>query len=131
MDSLRIGLSGALAAEARVANNANNTVNQATSTAIPDTPSEYDGYKPVRTSGQSLANGKGVRANTRLVDPSFILSLSPDNPKANSDGMVAQPNVDLAQEQVDTIKAQAVYGANLTVIKTADEMQGTLIDMIK
>ena len=131
MDSLRIGLSGALAAEQRVANNAGNTVNQMTSTAVPETPAGYDGYRPVRTSGQSIANGNGVRADTTPVDPGFILALSPNNPKADPDGVVAQPNVDLAREKVDTIRAQAVYEANLAVIRTADEMQGTLLDTIE
>ena len=131
MDSLRIGLSGALAAEKHVANNADNTVNQMTSTAVPKTPAGYDGYRPVRTSGQSIANGNGVRAVTTPVDPAFILALSPNNPKAGPDGVVAQPNVDLAREKVDTIRAQAVYEANLAVIRTADEMQGTLLDTIE
>ena len=131
MDSLRIGLSGTIAAQTRVANNANNTVNQATTTAVPGTPSEYDGYRPVRTPSQSLANGNGARPNATLVDPAFVLAFNPNNPDANPDGVVARPNVDLAREQVDTIQAQTVYDANLTVIKTADEMLGTLIDTVE
>ena len=127
MNSLRIGLSGTLAAQTRVANNAGNTVNQATTTAVPGVPSEYEGYRPVRTSSQSIANGNGARPDATLVDPAFILAFNPNNPQANPGGVVARPNVDPAREQVDTIRAQTVYEANLTVIRTADEMLGTLI----
>ncbi|MFC1825110.1 flagellar basal body rod C-terminal domain-containing protein [Thermodesulfobacteriota bacterium] len=39
-------------------------------------------------------------------------------------------NVDLAEEIPRTITAQRGYEANLTVIKTRDEMLGTLVDIV-
>lgn len=39
-------------------------------------------------------------------------------------------NVDLAEEISQTILAQRGYEANLTTIKTRDEMLGTLVDII-
>jgi flagellar hook protein FlgE len=39
-------------------------------------------------------------------------------------------NVDLAEEIVETIPTQRGYEANLTVIKTQDEMTGTILDIL-
>lgn len=41
-----------------------------------------------------------------------------------------QSDVDLATETVEQIGAKHAFSANLSVIKTADEMTGTLLDMI-
>jgi len=43
------------------------------------------------------------------------------------DGAVAQ-RIDLAREMVETIEARHGYGANALVIRTADEMLGSLLD---
>jgi len=42
--------------------------------------------------------------------------------------MVAAPNVDIVSEMVEQIAAKLAFSANLSVIRTADEMQGRLVD---
>lgn len=42
----------------------------------------------------------------------------------------AQPLADLADEQVQRIRAQREVEANAAVVRTADEMTGTLLDML-
>lgn len=39
-------------------------------------------------------------------------------------------NVDLASEVVDMTLAKTAFSANVAVIKTADEMQGSLLDIL-
>ena len=42
----------------------------------------------------------------------------------------ADPLADLAGETVERIGAEIAFEANVSVLKTADEMTGTLLDML-
>jgi flagellar basal-body rod protein FlgC len=135
MDALGIGVSGVLAAQNRVGLNAANTANQTTSAPRPEGTNRaeqarnYEGYRPARAADSSQATGGGVVSGQSLVDPSFVLAFEPDNVNADADGIVARPNVDLAQERVDTLSARHSFNANIATIRTADEMMGTLLDI--
>lgn len=48
---------------------------------------------------------------------------------ANEDGIVQLPNVDLAQETANQMLASNTYKANLNVMKRADEMYQSLLDI--
>ena len=43
---------------------------------------------------------------------------------------IARPEGDLVKGTVEMTEAKATFEANLAVIKTADEMKGTLIDIV-
>lgn len=45
-------------------------------------------------------------------------------------GTPAGAQVDLAQEAVEQIGAKAAFSASIKVMKTADEMTGTLLDIL-
>lgn len=47
---------------------------------------------------------------------------NPAHPDADSNGMVAMPNVNLADEMVDLISSTRSYEANLAVVKNAKQM---------
>jgi flagellar basal-body rod protein FlgC len=47
---------------------------------------------------------------------------SPGHPDANSEGMVAMPNVNIHEEMADLIVASRAYEANLAVVKNARSM---------
>jgi len=53
---------------------------------------------------------------------------APDDPNANEDGVVARPNVDIAQELVDIIVAQRAYEAAIKASQARDETLGITID---
>jgi len=50
------------------------------------------------------------------------LVYEPGHPDANSDGMVALPNINMAEEMVDLIAASRTFDANLAVMKNARSM---------
>ncbi len=72
-------------------------------------------------SGSSGASEVSV---ARVVDdPSPLTKVyMPGNPKADSQGMVAMPNVDPLNEMVDMMTASRSYQANLQVIQTGRTM---------
>jgi flagellar basal-body rod protein FlgC len=88
---------------------------------------QEDLYRPVRTDNVTVAGG-GVRAVVRETDPPHVAEYDPGDPKADEDGLVARPNVDLAGELVTMQQAKTMFSANLKVIRTADEMTGMLLD---
>jgi flagellar basal-body rod protein FlgC len=50
------------------------------------------------------------------------LVYEPGHPDANSEGMVALPDINMAQEMVDLIAASRTFEANLAVMKNARSM---------
>lgn len=47
---------------------------------------------------------------------------SPDHPKADQDGFIYRPNVDLAEEMADMISASRTYQSNVEVVNTAKQL---------
>ena len=67
--------------------------------------------------GQGVAVDKIVADN---ADP--IMVYDPQHPDANKDGFVAKPNINLADEMVDSISASRAYAANVTVLNTTKSL---------
>lgn len=86
-------------------------------------------FRPSQTVNTSVGEG-GVRATVREKIPSHVEVHDPDDPNANEDGVVARPNVDLAEEFVGMIQDSAQFRASAAVIRTEDEMTGELIDSV-
>lgn len=47
---------------------------------------------------------------------------SPEHPKADQDGFIYRPNVDLAEEMADMISASRTYQSNVEVVNTAKQL---------
>lgn len=61
--------------------------------------------------------GNGVQVSNIIADDSPpIMVYDPQHPDADKDGFVAKPNINLANEIVDSISASRAYGANVTVL---------------
>jgi flagellar basal body rod protein FlgC len=45
-------------------------------------------------------------------------------------GAIASPSGDVAQAAVQVVEAKASFGANVAVLKTADSMMGSLLDIM-
>ena len=72
----------------------------------------------------------GVKSKEE-VDPeaSFRLVYEPGHPKADEDGYVKMPDVNVINEMVDMMSASRAYEANTTVISTAKKMAADAMDI--
>ncbi len=136
--ALSNALSGLAAQSKRLNATASNVANASTGGAAPNSPEAAAGaptvYKPlqVNMTSQTLTNGQGagVLADVTEIENGYSLSYDPDALGANSEGLVAVPNVDLAQEAVNLIETKALFKANAAVIRTQEEMLGSLLDTV-
>jgi flagellar basal-body rod protein FlgC len=138
-DALSIALSGIKAQQQRLDVAANNIANITTTGRVPtvDNPASTV-YKPLNVSltaqtlgsNSALGNAGGVLANVTQNQNGYSVSFDPSNPYANNDGLIAAPNVDLAQEIVNIIETKAAFRANISVIKTQEKLSGELLDAL-
>ncbi len=92
-----------------------------------------DGFAPQHTvfASQAIGGvGAGVTATTAPISPASFLTLQPDHPDADPNGLVPLPNVSLEQEMVEQIMALRLFQANVATIQTQDRMLGALLDMV-
>jgi flagellar basal-body rod protein FlgC len=128
-----IALSGMNAATRRLDVSASNVANVMTTGALPDAdgtvpagaPQAYDPLELVQTASA----GGGVQTSVTTAKPSTIAVSDPQAPFANQNGLVAAPNVDLAQELVGQMLASYSFAANATVMKADNRMTETLLDI--
>lgn len=134
--TLGIAVSGLMAQTRRVEASASNTANVRTKGALPDSTGTIPDGKPapyqpldVAQSEQRLGTeAAGTRAVFTPITPAYLPEYEPDASYADEQGMVAAPNVDLAREQVSQIAASRAYQANVSVVRTQDEMLKSLLD---
>jgi flagellar basal-body rod protein FlgC len=136
MDALSIALSGLTAQTQRLAATASNIANASTTGIIPSADPSAPAstvYQPLRVTFLQLESG-GIGAGVKAVvtpDPDgYTVVYDPESVYANSEGLIAAPNVDYANELVNLIETKLAYRANISVIKTQDAMIGDLLDEI-
>ena len=128
-----IALSGLNAAARRLDVSASNVANVSSYGALPvdgavpsGTPQAYAPLQVVQTENAA----GGTRTSVTSVTPSTVVTSDPSAPFANQDGLVAAPNVDLAQEMVSQLVAKYSFAANAKVMAADDRMTKTLIDTV-
>lgn len=67
-----------------------------------------------------IAGVEVARIQANNGPPKMIYN--PGHPDADSDGMVAMPNIDLMEEVADMMSATRAYEANVTVVRSAKRM---------
>ena len=127
-----IAVSGLNAATRRVEVSASNIANQQSTGALPSANGAVptgapQAYRPLQVN-QIDAAGGGTQTTTTQVSPGTVAVSDPQAPFANADGMVAAPNVDLAQELIGQMVAKYSYAANLASLKADDKMTKSLLD---
>ncbi len=137
-DTLSIALSGLKAQGQKLAATASNIANVSTTGRIPDSPRGAAGagavvYRPLQTT--FVANvigdtGAGVRAEVSARENGYSIVYDPSSAFADSEGLMAAPNIDLVEESVNLTEIKIAYKANIAVIKTQDEMLGELLDTL-
>ena len=138
MSTINTALSGLQAAAVRLAGAASNTANMRTRGPVPATPptepvaaardSQPRVYQAVETTQTADARG-GVRAKHEPIRPAYIVEYEPDSAYANANGEVAAPNVDTVRDTVDQMEALRAFRANLSVIRTAEEMDEAILNV--
>ena len=86
-----------------------------------------DGCKKSRTILEEGQNG-GVEVSIQRID-------TPENPIPHEEGANVRTeensNVDLAEEMVNMIFAQRAHEANIKSIEAQNELEGTIVDILK
>ena len=134
LPGLYAALSGMNAASMRAEVAARNIVNAASAGRAPsDTPlasealAGVQAYQPQRVI-QSSTSGGGTVARSIPVKPGTYPVYDPSNPAADENGLIQYPNVSPELEFAQMTLAVNAYKANAKVLKTLDEMTGSLLD---
>lgn len=85
-------------------------------------------YVPLRVDQTDMVGG-GTSATVRAVSPSYEQIYDPTAPYADGRGMVASPNIDLANELVQQLLARITFAANAQVIRADAGMMASLVDI--
>ncbi|MBC9877913.1 flagellar biosynthesis protein FlgC [Bradyrhizobium sp. INPA01-394B] len=147
MSIYSIATSGLSAASLRVNVAASNIANVRTTGALPASagagtsagaagssiaPTFPPAYVPLRVDQVSQSSGStpgGTAATVSTVSPSYVAQSDPSAPFANQDGLVAAPNVDLADQFVQLATAKYSFIANAKVIQAYSETEKSLLDI--
>src|SRR5438552_18451968 len=126
-----VALTGLDAARRRIEVSASNVANADSAGADPATgkPGTPAPYQPLEVNQQPLP-GDGTQAVVSPLDPTFIAQFAPDQPFADQQGLVADPNVDLVSERVNQLSAINAYRANLRVLQVANDLERETIDAL-
>jgi flagellar basal-body rod protein FlgC len=126
-----IAVSGLNAASLRLQAAASNIANASSDGPLPGTsnPENFPpAYSPMRVN-QVDSPGGGTIANVSNVFPPTVVAFDPSAPYADGRGMVARPNVDLANELAQTLIARLSYAANAKIISADAQMGAALFDI--
>jgi flagellar basal-body rod protein FlgC len=147
MSVLSIATSGLSAASLRVSVAASNIANVLTTGPLPATggsgtsggagnssnnsnfPAAFVPLRVNQVDQTSGATPGGTVATVSTVSPSFVAQSDPTAPFANQDGLVAAPNVDLANEFVQLLIAKESFAANAKVIQAFNNTTKSLLDI--
>lgn len=128
MSSYSIAISGLNAQQRAVGVYAQNIANAGVTGKINPAAGERKAYEPLDPVSISV-DGGGVRSETVPVNPGTVPVYDPESPDANSDGLIAVPNVSLEDNLVGMQTAKQLYGANAKVIKVQEEMDKALLNI--
>ena len=121
-------VSGMNAATRRLEVSASNVANARSTGALPDANGKLPAGAPLELVQSDVAGG-GTQTTITKASQGTSASYEPSAPFANKDGLVAAPNVDLAQEMISQLVAKYSFAANARVLKASDEMSRIVVDM--
>ncbi len=130
-DALSIAASGMRAAALRLQVSASNVANSRSAGPLPDATNSAGfppAYIPLRVDQTDVAGG-GTYATIKPISPSYVTTYDPTAPYADSNGMVAAPNVDLAEEMVQQASIRFTFAANAYVARVDMRMMNSLLDI--
>lgn len=126
-----IAVSGLNAASLRLQVAADNIANSLSDGPMPGAANAAAfpaAYTPLQVN-QSDVVGGGTSATVSQVSPATVSTFDPAAPFADSNGLVASPNVDPANEIVQLMLARYSYAANAHVMRTDAQMSAALLNI--
>jgi flagellar basal-body rod protein FlgC len=128
-----IALSGMNAAARRLEVSASNVANVMSTGALPNADGSVPAgppraYAPLELV-QTASAGGGTQTTVTTVTPPTTAISDPQAPFANQNGLVAAPNVDLAQEMIGQMIASYSLTANAAVMRADGRMTRTLLNI--
>ena len=126
-----IAVSGLSVASLRLQVAASNIANASSDGPLPGTPNPENfpsAYSALRVNQVDNLGG-GTSATVTNVLPPTVATYDPTAPYADGRGMVASPNVDLANELVQVLVARFTYAANAQVIRADAQMSVALFNI--
>jgi flagellar basal-body rod protein FlgC len=126
-----IVLSGSNAAALRLQVSASNVANVSSDGPLPGSANGAGSpaaYAALRVDQTATAGG-GTSATVQAVSPSTVPKFEPTASFADSNGLVASPNVDLTNEIVQQALARYVFTASAAVVRTDTEMAAKLFNI--
>ena len=126
-----IGVSGMRAAAARLQAAASNVANMQTNGRVPTggAPQPGDVYQPVDVV-QVDQKGGGVATSYVSRQGAYSMVSDPNSPFADTNGMVAAPEIDLATEMVNVIIAKYQFAASTKIVEADSQMQKATLDTL-
>jgi flagellar basal-body rod protein FlgC len=124
-------ISGLNAASLRLQVVANNIANSRSDGPLPDAANVGNfpaAYTALRVNQTDVAGG-GTSATVTTISSATVPTFDPTAPYADNRGMVASPNVDLANEFVQLLAARLSYAANVAVIRADAQMSASLLNI--
>lgn len=125
LNAIKIALSGLNAASKKTEAVASNIANMHSAGSL--NGKGQAPYQPLDVAQSAVAGG--VKSEFTGRKPAFTPSYDPDSPLANKDGLIGAPNVDLAEEAVNMMMAEAAFKASLKVMQTAADMEDEALKM--
>lgn len=125
-----ISMTGLVVAQTQLQASASNLANMDDAAPLPGSGVQGPApYVPTRVETVSLGSG-GVQAQLSAADPASTPSYEPDSAYADSQGMVATPNVDPVSETVARMQAVQQYQASVAMIEANNKMQKAALHML-
>lgn len=122
-------LAGLTAASKRVETASNNISNMLT-VGKPGSVDPSEQAYQAKDVQQSTGEFGGVQARVVNRDPATQTAFNPKSPLSDSNGLVETPNVDLGEELVTMITAENSYKASAAVLRTAEELEREVLDIV-
>jgi flagellar basal-body rod protein FlgC len=129
--SSAIAVSGLKVASLRLQVAASNIANSLSIGPLPDAANAEKfpaAYSALRVNQNDVV-GAETSATVTATTPATVSSYEPTAPFADGNGMVAGPNVDLANELVQLLVARYTFAANAQVIRADAQMSASLLNI--
>lgn len=133
MSALSISMSGMQAAEAQLTAVASNVANMTDVGSPPGSSSGTSVYQPIDVVDMQSGSGTqpaGVAFSFARNPQAYAQTYSPTSPAADANGMVATPQVDLADQMAKLAYAKLQFTASAKVAAATSSMQQAAVDMM-
>jgi flagellar basal-body rod protein FlgC len=128
INAISIALSGLSAATKKITASASNIANLQTVGSLEDGGQRP--YTPLTTQQSTVTDSQGnpLGVSSSIVPRGnpFTPAYDPDSPFADADGIIGVPNVDLAEEAINSKLAEITFKANIATLKTAEDLTDEL-----